>query len=1320
MKRIFTVLVSFVFIHSFLSAQQIKLQTDQYSILLPEGKTTFRVDEAQILVRFKGKPSHQAMRDFFASQGLFETFDRSWILPFPDGVVATFKKNTALSFIEKLDLLQQNELIEYSAPVLVYNEKIQQAVYDLFYVKVKDAGQLEQLRAIAGQLHFTVEKEYIDGIYFCRTDKSSSGNAFEISRYIQSLSIFPFAEPDFVIWGKTNTNDPLYAQQWHLKNTAQFVGGVAGADLDIENAWTLTTGIPQIKVAILDCFGSLAQFTHPDFSFQLAYDATGAGFTSTGFQGDAHGINCGGLIGATTNNATGGAGIAYNTKLYAVKIGTISNSSGNWNATGNSISNGIIWAYQNAHIISNSNSLGSSSSLIDNAITNSITIGRWGKGTPFFSSSGNDGLSTISYPSSNTNTIAVGASTIDDTRASFSNYGTGLDIVAPGVSVYSTDIAGTSGYSTNDYFMFSGTSAACPVAAGVMALILSVDSNLTHAQARTKIEQSCEKVGGYTYNSNITGQPSGTWSTNNGYGRINAYTAALLASNSAPANDAITSASPITLTASCNSVSGNLASATQSIAPATCSGAATTTAKDVWYSFVATQPNVSIYCKGGSRTDVVLGLYSGPSSSPVLVQCTDVVGMDATDVIHAANLVNGSTYYIRVYDFNDNAYSTDFTLCVQITPAIALNTITGTQSVCSNVIPSLLDGSQPTGGAGFKQEGFKTYSDFPSINLPAGWSVPLTQDTLLRFTTSFNSYGRTPATGVILANNFNVQPGRRAQLQTNAFTPTIVQDTLRFDVAHATYNSGSTDSLIVYAKVGSSFVRVIGWGSAQTINTSGITTAPAQTSLFNPVAAQWITKKLALPLNSTQVRFEFYSDYGNQLYIDQVMVDSSVSSYSYKWIQSTSSATTGYTSAAGINNMQTYTPGVLSQTTWFKRIVYSSGYRDTSAAVTVTVNTLPKAGYTVNNPAQLFTGNSFAFVDTSANVNTRLWNFGNNTTSASLNPIKAYAAAGIYTVKLRVTTSAGCSDSVSKDVKVYPDAPSAAGNSFLFQSVTTTSMNVSWTNGNGQKRMLAVRAGSAVNAVPVNGTSYSANPQFGVDAQLGTANYIVLNSTTNSVTITNLQPNTIYYFALFEYNGDASLSSYQQSGFLTGSNATLVPVTWADFTARRQNNDAILDWNTASERNNKGFEIERSFNGKYFSAIGFVKGTGNSNLLNTYSYTDANAFPASGALVYYRLKQVDFDGKYEYSSIRLLDGQLVKKQDAAVIYPNPNKGTFTVYISGEQFTSIAIYDVFGKLVKQLPATQNTIDVDARDLAKGLYFIKAGWGDQTIQSKIVIE
>jgi subtilisin family serine protease len=99
-----------------------------------------------------------------------------------------------------------------------------------------------------------------------------------------------------------------------------------------------------------------------------------------------------------------------------------------------------------------------------------------------------------------------------------------------GVKIYTTDISGAAGYATNDYApTFNGTSSACPNAAGVMALILSLNPSLSQGQARQIIESSCDKVGGYTYNSSVAGQPNGTWSTDLGYGRVNAFSALQLA-----------------------------------------------------------------------------------------------------------------------------------------------------------------------------------------------------------------------------------------------------------------------------------------------------------------------------------------------------------------------------------------------------------------------------------------------------------------------------------------------------------------------------------------------------------------------------------------------------------------------------------------------------------------------------------------------------------------------------------------------------------------------------------------------------------------------
>jgi len=133
------------------------------------------------------------------------------------------------------------------------------------------------------------------------------------------------------------------------------------------------------------------------------------------------------------------------------------------------------------------------------------------------------GLDTnITYPASATNAIAVGASTDCDRRSDFSQYAGKLDFVAPGGGgwneIVTLDIVGTNGYSSGDAtFDFSGTSAATPHAAGVAALLLSVNTNLTAVEVRDIMRRTCDKIGGVTYD--------GGTNLFYGHGRINAYRA---------------------------------------------------------------------------------------------------------------------------------------------------------------------------------------------------------------------------------------------------------------------------------------------------------------------------------------------------------------------------------------------------------------------------------------------------------------------------------------------------------------------------------------------------------------------------------------------------------------------------------------------------------------------------------------------------------------------------------------------------------------------------------------------------------------------------
>lgn len=715
------------------NAQPIKLAVENYDLLLPEGNVHFVVKKDKMVIKFRDGYPEDSIAYFFRSSELFKAYQHSWHYPFPD-VIGAEINTAALPYTQVLQQIQNNNAVLYTAPVLLYGEqKQEQALFDQFYVKVKTAGDLALLKDYAKQLKFEVVKEYEKNIYRCKVTKASSGNSFEISRYLQLQHKFDFAEPDFIYTCKLETNDPFYTSQWAINNTGQF-SGTPGADMDVANAWTITTGNPTVKVAVLDCFGSAAEFIHPDITFAATHDATGSGFISSGFNGDAHGINCAGIIGATGNNFQGIAGVAYSCGVAAVKLGTITNSSGNWNGTSTSISDGITWAYQNCDVISNSNTFGSSSSIINSAISNALTLGRGGKGTLFFSSSGNSNTTTIGYPASNSNTIAVGASSMCDQRKSPSScdgetwwgadYGTGLDVVAPGVKIYSTDIAGSNGYSSGDYTPnFNGTSSACPMAAAVAALLISANGNLTATSVRTVLETNCEKVGGYTYNTGVSGQPNGSWNNQMGYGRINAFNA-LQAICTTPSED-ICGNTILVPGVSCNYTPGNLCGASQSIPPSTCSGWQATSALDVWYDIIPTLGSVTINCQSGTNTDVVLGIYSGACTAPVLVQCVDASSAGGLETLNVSGLTPLNTYHIRVYDWNSNLSGTDFQICVQYScsaPTVPVVTPSGPITICQGQSTTLTV-SNPCSGCTFNWSNSGTGT---TQNITAGGSYTVT------------------------------------------------------------------------------------------------------------------------------------------------------------------------------------------------------------------------------------------------------------------------------------------------------------------------------------------------------------------------------------------------------------------------------------------------------------------------------------------------------------------------------------------------------------------------------------------------------------------
>ncbi len=185
-----------------------------------------------------------------------------------------------------------------------------------------------------------------------------------------------------------------------------------------------------------------------------------------------------------------------------------------------------------------------------------------------------------------------------------------------------------------------------------------------------------------------------------------------------------------------------------------------------------------------------------------------------------------------------------------------------------------------------------------------------------------------------------------------------------------------------------------------------------------------------------------------------------------------------------------------------------------------------------------------------------------------------------------------------------------------------------------------------------------------------------------------------------------------------------LPVELTTFSAAVSGKNVVLNWGTATEISNYGFDIERSSDKSSWSKIGFVPGNGNSNSTKQYSYTD-NPGSANGK-IYYRLKQLDTDGKYEYSKI--LEVNLGTPAEFALNqnYPNPfNPSTtisFSVPVGG--YVSLAIFNLLGEKIaepinKALDAGNYTVDFDASGLSSGLYFYTLKAGEYTAVKKMVL-
>ena len=198
--------------------------------------------------------------------------------------------------------------------------------------------------------------------------------------------------------------------------------------------------------------------------------------------------------------------------------------------------------------------------------------------------------------------------------------------------------------------------------------------------------------------------------------------------------------------------------------------------------------------------------------------------------------------------------------------------------------------------------------------------------------------------------------------------------------------------------------------------------------------------------------------------------------------------------------------------------------------------------------------------------------------------------------------------------------------------------------------------------------------------------------------------------AIIRLNDVTNWNTSNNTRFADLSQGTIIlPITLQSFTATAKNNKSYLQWTTAAERNNDYMAVERSRDGKRFAEIGQVAGAGTTDVEQTYNFVDERPFDG---INYYRLRQVDFDGKSEYH--RVVSVLIDRKGEDIRIAPTAASDKIAIYLpqTTKSSAQMNIYDVTGKLwyTGVLPAGVNEESLDVSNLPNGHYILQVIEGE----------
>ena len=421
------------------------------------------------------------------------------------------------------NLLSNSEILEFCSSEMIYmQDSTVQWADKYIFIHSKENYSIDSLLNSLNILYSNIDtaSHYLPNQYIIEI---KSENAVDCANRLFETGKFVYSQPAFYRVNKVQNS--LYHQQLGLNNTGQF-GDSVGIDINVECAWNITNGDPSIRVAIL---GDGVDLDHIDLAENIIYgvDLLDSG-TFGGYLGnDYGGTSRAGVIAAVDNNI-GIKGIANKCKILPIRIQQGFDTIADCHYV-----KALTYAIDSADIISCAPYHGSESEGIRKEIDNAYLYGRNGKGCVVVATVGgmynHIGSSLSRYPANLENVIGVGtaspcgerktASSCDGDTTWSSNYGSALDVVAPGVNIMTTDI-------DDNFALFSNNIVATDHVSGVAALILSVNPNLTSAQVKNIIEQTAQKIRPdlYIY-TNTSVHPNGIWNDSVGYGLVDACAA---------------------------------------------------------------------------------------------------------------------------------------------------------------------------------------------------------------------------------------------------------------------------------------------------------------------------------------------------------------------------------------------------------------------------------------------------------------------------------------------------------------------------------------------------------------------------------------------------------------------------------------------------------------------------------------------------------------------------------------------------------------------------------------------------------------------------